>query len=84
MLARDDELRVGERECFDLPSIGRVYGAQVVSDSARGIGIARAMSVAQLLCLFLVLLEVRTGRQIASLPPPPTRIDIAALTVPAR
>jgi hypothetical protein len=65
MLARDNQLRVGERECLGSPGIGRVSGADVGSDALRGGGIAGAMGVAQFFRLFLVLLEVRTGRQIA-------------------
>jgi hypothetical protein len=62
MLARDNQLRVGERECLGSPGIGRVSGADVGSDALRGGGIAGAMGVAQFFRLFLVLLEVRNGQ----------------------
>ena len=63
MLARDDELRVGERQRCHSPGIGCVRSAHVLFDAARGVSVARSVGVAQLRCLFLVLLDVRTGRQ---------------------
>ena len=65
MLARDDELRVGERERVHSPGIGCVRSAHVLFDAARGVSVARSIGVAQPRCLFLVLLDVRTGRQMA-------------------
>src|SRR5262245_44724004 len=65
MLTREDELRVGKRDRLRLRT-GRADATRALAHATDGIIVARLAGVDQFLRLLLVLLEVRTGRQVAS------------------